>query len=100
VSYHDLVSAPGSLVAAIGTFDISPTDYCLKCFLNSERAFGSHPSSLGIIIVRDLPHVFTEYREKMFKLCFAFATMDGAVKEKYVDSASKYRYFANNLPVS
>jgi hypothetical protein len=99
VSYHDLFSAPGSLTAAIGKFSLFPTDYVLKCFLNPEEAFGSHPSSLGIIIVRDLPVAFTEFRDKMFRLSFAFAAMDASVRKKYVHAASKYRYLANNLPL-
>ncbi|KAF9015468.1 hypothetical protein BDQ17DRAFT_1229724 [Cyathus striatus] len=73
VSYPTLVSSPSSLGPAI------------------EEAFGSHPKSLGIIIVRDLPPVYTAYRERLLKLAYKFASLDEGIREKYVDPRSRYR---------
>ncbi|KAL7285751.1 hypothetical protein ACG7TL_000860 [Trametes sanguinea] len=58
ISYNTLVSAPLSLTSAI------------------EKAFGSHPDSLGIVIVRDLPPNYAPAREKLLKLAYRFANMD------------------------
>ncbi|XP_006454602.1 hypothetical protein AGABI2DRAFT_60530 [Agaricus bisporus var. bisporus H97] len=74
ISYSNLVSAPLSLVDAIG------------------EAFGSDPSSLGIIIVRDLPPEYSTYRERLLKLSYQFAHLPENVREKYSHPASKYRY--------
>jgi len=58
----------------------------------SEQAFGSHPRSLGIIIVRDLPPSYMVYRERLLKLAFKFAKLDGSVREKYTDPKSRYSF--------
>ncbi|KAF7784578.1 hypothetical protein Agabi119p4_743 [Agaricus bisporus var. burnettii] len=74
ISYSNLVSAPLSLVDAIG------------------EAFGSDPSSLGIIIVRDLPPEYSTYRERLLKLSYQFAHLPENVREKYSHPASKYSF--------
>lgn len=56
-----------------------------------EEAFGSHPKSLGIVIVRDLPPAYVGYREKLLKLAYRFAKLNENVREKYADPASRYR---------
>jgi hypothetical protein len=58
----------------------------------SEEAFGSHPSSLGIIVVRDLPPEYLAYRERLLKLSYKFAHLDENVRESYSDPTSKYRF--------
>jgi hypothetical protein len=63
-----------------------------------EQAFGSHDTSLGIIIVRDLPSVYSEYRERLLRLSYAFANLGEAVSEQYTDPASKYRYVNELTP--
>lgn len=67
------------------TLTSSPID------LTSEKAFGSDPNSLGIIIVRDLPEEYEGYRDRLLKLCYKFAQLDHAVREGYSDPSSKYR---------
>ncbi|KAK7064573.1 RIC1 domain-containing protein [Favolaschia claudopus] len=74
ISYNDLVSAPLSLSESI------------------EKAFGSHPECLGIIIVRDLPPVYASYRERLLKLAHSFAKLDEPVREKYADPQSRYSF--------
>jgi hypothetical protein len=58
----------------------------------SEEAFGSHPSSLGIIVIRDLPPEYPAYRERLLKLSYKFAHLDENVRESYSDPTSKYRF--------
>ncbi|KDR85270.1 hypothetical protein GALMADRAFT_234031 [Galerina marginata CBS 339.88] len=74
VSYHTLLSSPGSLGPAI------------------EKAFGSDPTSLGIIIIRDLPAEYPLYRERLLKLAYQFGNLDEAVRESYSDPSSKYSF--------
>ncbi|KAF9498128.1 Clavaminate synthase-like protein [Pleurotus eryngii] len=74
VSYPTLASEPLSLGASI------------------EEAFGSHPKSLGIIIVRDLPPQYQTYRERLLKLAHSFATLPEPAREKYADPTSKYSF--------
>ncbi|TFK30746.1 Clavaminate synthase-like protein [Coprinopsis marcescibilis] len=74
ISYNDLKAAPESLQSSI------------------EEAFGSHPKSLGIIIVRDLPEVYVTYRERLLKLAYQFANLKEDVREKYVHAPSKYSF--------
>ncbi|KAJ7124732.1 Clavaminate synthase-like protein [Mycena crocata] len=74
ISYHDLVSAPLALGSSI------------------EKAFGSNPECLGIIVVRDLPPVYIIYREKLLKLAHAFARLEESVREQYTDSLSRYSF--------
>ncbi|KAF8898476.1 Clavaminate synthase-like protein [Infundibulicybe gibba] len=69
ISYPTLISSPLSLTPSI------------------EEAFGSHPKSLGIIIVRDLPPSYSEYRERLLKLAYKFATLD--------ENLLKGSYYAN-----
>lgn len=57
----------------------------------AEKAFGSHPDSLGIIVVRDLPQEYMIYRERLLKLAYLFARLDVAVQESYTDPRSRYR---------
>jgi hypothetical protein len=57
----------------------------------TEEAFGSHRKSLGIVIVRDLPPVYLQYRERLLKLAYRFAKLDENVREKYADPGSRYR---------
>ncbi|KAJ7456587.1 Clavaminate synthase-like protein [Mycena latifolia] len=74
ITYQDLVSSPLSLGASIG------------------KAFGSNPECLGIIVVRDLPPVYTAYRERLLKLAYAFAKLEGSVREQYADPVSRYSF--------
>ncbi|KIL71833.1 hypothetical protein M378DRAFT_64783 [Amanita muscaria Koide BX008] len=55
------------------------------------KAFGSHPESLGIILVRDLPPDYVTYRERLLKLAHKFAKLSPEVQEKYADPSSRYR---------
>ncbi|KXN81120.1 hypothetical protein AN958_06074 [Leucoagaricus sp. SymC.cos] len=74
ISYPTLVSSPLSLGNAI------------------EEAFGSHPGSLGIIIVRDLPLEYSTYRERLLKLAYQFAQLPEDVRERYTHPASRYSF--------
>ncbi|KAJ8503328.1 hypothetical protein ONZ45_g10966 [Pleurotus djamor] len=57
-----------------------------------EKAFGSHPTSLGIIIVKDLPGEYQVYRERLLKLAYGFAQLEDSVKEGYVDVGSRFSF--------
>ncbi|KAJ7102337.1 Clavaminate synthase-like protein [Mycena belliarum] len=74
ISYQDLVSSPLSLGKSI------------------EKAFGSNPECLGIIVVRDLPPAYAGYRERLLKLAYAFAKLEEHVREKYADPVSRYSF--------
>lgn len=74
ISYNDLKASPLLLSASI------------------EKAFGSQPDCLGIIIVKDLPEEYRGYRERLLKLAYKFATLEGEAREKYVDARSKYSF--------
>jgi isopenicillin N synthase-like dioxygenase len=74
ISYSTLVSSPLSLQASI------------------EQAFGSHPKSLGIIVVKDLPPTYATYRERLLKLAYKFATLDENTREQYADPVTKYSF--------
>ncbi|RDB28359.1 hypothetical protein Hypma_015164 [Hypsizygus marmoreus] len=74
ISYSILVSDPLSLGPSI------------------EEAFGSHPKSLGIIVVRDLPPSYAAQRERLLKLASEFARLDEGAREKYADPASRYSF--------
>jgi len=67
-------------------------------FPSIDEAFGSHPKSLGIIIVRDLPPEYPVYRERLLKLAYQFAQLPEDVQEKYVHSASRYKYVVDRSP--
>lgn len=99
VSYNTLVSAPLSLTSSIGkqrslaqsTTRTTP----LTLPFNAEKAFGSHPDSLGIIIVRDLPDTYAPARERLLRLAYRFATLDVKIREQYADPKSRYRCVAH-----
>ncbi|KAG9104590.1 hypothetical protein FRC06_001056 [Ceratobasidium sp. 370] len=74
ISYNTLTSAPESLAPAI------------------ERAFGSSPSCLGILIVTDLPPEYPAKRERLLHLAAAFAALPDDVREKYSDESSRYSF--------
>ncbi|RPD81683.1 Clavaminate synthase-like protein [Lentinus tigrinus ALCF2SS1-7] len=74
ISYNTLVHSPLSLADSI------------------EKAFGSHPDSLGIIVVRDLPPTYAPARERLLKLAYRFAELDPSVREKYADPKSRYSF--------
>ena len=57
----------------------------------TEKAFGSHADSLGIIIVRDLPSTYTPARERLLRLAYRFANLEPHVRERYADPKSRYR---------
>lgn len=57
-----------------------------------DKAFGSDPNSLGIIILRDLPDEYQAYRHSLLNLAYRFARLDHNVRESYSDPSSKYRY--------
>ena len=59
--------------------------------LVAEKAFGSQPDSLGIVIVRDLPEAFIGYRGRLLRLAYKFATLPEDIRERYTDSKSSYR---------
>ena len=89
VPYPILLHSPLSLTSEIGELH----SHILKSTVNQllEEAFGSHPSSLGIIVVRDLPPEYPAYRERLLKLSYKFANLDENVRESYSDPTSKYR---------
>jgi len=91
ISYPTLVSSPLSLQTSIGEHQ-SVHSYSLtyKSF-PAEQAFGSHPKSLGIIVVRDLPPIYAIYRERLLKLAYNFATLAENIREQYADPATNYR---------
>ncbi|KAJ3860596.1 Clavaminate synthase-like protein [Lentinula novae-zelandiae] len=74
ISYPDLISSPLELQASI------------------EKAFGSDPSSLGIIVVTGLPPVYAELRERLLKLAYYFSELDDTTREKYTDASSRYSF--------
>lgn len=90
VPYTTLRDSPLSLTSEIGkmccNLPMLATDQL------SEEAFGSHPSSLGIIVVRDLPPEYPAYRERLLKLSYKFAHLDENIRESYSDPTSKYRF--------
>ena len=90
VPYSTLLDSPLSLTSEIG--NVSCNLSMLFADQLSEEAFGSHPSTLGIIVVRDLPPEYPAYRERLLKLSYKFAHLDENVRESYSDSTSKYRF--------
>jgi hypothetical protein len=74
ISYKTLTSSPESLTPAI------------------ERAFGSSPDCLGILVVTDLPPAYPAKRERLLRLAAAFAGLPDEVREKYSDEASRYSF--------
>lgn len=74
ISYKDLIASPELLTPSI------------------EKAFGSKPDSLGIVIVKDLPEEYARYRERLLTLAFKFANLSDDAREKYVDASSKYSF--------
>ncbi|KAG8908116.1 hypothetical protein FRB99_000144 [Tulasnella sp. 403] len=74
ISYRDLVRNPASLAPSI------------------ERAFGSDPECLGLIVVTDLPAEYPNKRSRLLRLAASFAALSEDAKDKYVDSSSKYSF--------
>ncbi|KAJ8474522.1 hypothetical protein ONZ45_g15926 [Pleurotus djamor] len=74
ISYQALVADPLSLGPSI------------------EKAFGSNPTSLGIIIVKDLPGEYQVYRERLLRLAHSFSQLEESVKERYVDAGSRFSF--------
>ncbi|KAF9478690.1 Clavaminate synthase-like protein [Pholiota conissans] len=74
ISYQSLVTSPETLGPAI------------------EKAFGSDPTCLGIIIVRDLPAEYPKYRECLLKLAYHFGHLDEAIRESYSNKTSNYSF--------
>ncbi|OCH96691.1 Clavaminate synthase-like protein [Obba rivulosa] len=74
ISYPTLLSSPLSLTASI------------------DKAFGSNPDSLGIIIVRDLPETYKTSRERLLKLAYRFANLPLDLRERYAHPASRYSF--------
>ena len=74
ISYPDLVSTPLALQDTI------------------EKAFGSEPGCLGIIVVKGLPVEYPRLRERLLLLADRFAGLDEITREKYVDSKSHNRF--------
>jgi hypothetical protein len=93
ISYPALVSSPLSLQESIGETSGNASIYFRHIDrLHAEQAFGSHPKSLGIIVVKDLPPIYAVYRERLLKLAYYFATLDENTREQYADPATKYRF--------
>ena len=59
--------------------------------MRTEKAFGSQPDSLGIIIVHDLPATYVPARERLLRLAYKFANLPTDVRERYADPKSRYR---------
>ncbi|GAA6035039.1 hypothetical protein JCM8097_002156 [Rhodosporidiobolus ruineniae] len=74
VSYHDLVAQSPALPALI------------------QEAFDSKPTSLGLLIVSDLPEEFKELRRRLLLLSNDFASLPSEVREKYAHPASNYSF--------
>ncbi|KEP48457.1 2OG-Fe(II) oxygenase family containing protein [Rhizoctonia solani 123E] len=74
ISYKTLTTAPESLAPAI------------------ERAFGSSPDCLGILVVTDLSPEYPAKRERLLRLAAAFAALPEEAREKYSDAASRYSF--------
>ncbi|KAF7306569.1 RIC1 domain-containing protein [Mycena indigotica] len=75
ISYRELIESPLTLTESI------------------ERAFGSQPDCLGIIVVRDLPAAYAGLRERLLMLSHAFATkLDEPTRERYADARSRYSF--------
>ncbi|KAF4623444.1 hypothetical protein D9613_002047 [Agrocybe pediades] len=74
IPYQALVSRPEALGNAI------------------EKAFGSDPSSLGIVIIRDLPAEYPVYRQRLLRLAYQFGQLDESIRERYSDPTSKYSF--------
>lgn len=72
ISYADLVSRPESLAPAI------------------EKAFGSDPECLGLLIVNNLPPSYQQKRERLLLLAERFGALPEITRDKYVDEGSKY----------
>ncbi|KAG8890797.1 hypothetical protein FRB98_004842 [Tulasnella sp. 332] len=72
ISYADLVSRPETLAPAI------------------EKAFGSDPECLGLLIVTDLPADYKLKRRRLLLLAERFGRLPQGTQDKYVDEGSKY----------
>ncbi|KAI0702418.1 Clavaminate synthase-like protein [Cytidiella melzeri] len=74
ISYKTLETEPLSLTASI------------------EKAFGSQPDCLGIIVVRDLPPTYISARERLLRLAYNFASLDEPTRERFADPKSRYSF--------
>ena len=91
ISYATLTESPLTLQSSIGAPSICCSGVEINIAPLSEKAFGSDPKALGIIIVRDLPEDLKDKRERLLKLADKFAGLDETVREKYADAKSRYR---------
>ncbi|KAF9056446.1 Clavaminate synthase-like protein [Panaeolus papilionaceus] len=102
ISYETLCSSPEVLVPSIGESSSMPSAYPMPSSMltrSSEKAFGSEPDCLGIIVIRDLPPEFLNYRERLLKLAFRFGNLDEAVREKHSDPTTKYSHSRFNKEI-
>ncbi|GBE78406.1 Clavaminate synthase-like protein [Sparassis latifolia] len=74
ISYPTLVASPLLLAQAI------------------EKAFGSNPDCLGILVIRDLPPIYAAARERLLKLAYRFANLDPQTREHFADPKSRYSF--------
>lgn len=91
ISYQTLLSSPSSLVPSIGNSFALDRSRLLMLYV-AERAFGSQPDCLGIIVVRDLPKTYGGSRERLLRLAYQFANLNECVRERFADERSRYRY--------
>jgi hypothetical protein len=68
---------------------LSP-DACLTPLI--RRAFSSSPSSLGLVIISDLPPAFPALRLRLLLLSNAFASLPESTCERYADPSTQYSY--------
>lgn len=57
-----------------------------------QRAFSSSPTSLGLVLVSDLPPSFPTLRRRLLLMSNEFASLPAATRERYTDPASSYLY--------
>ncbi|GJE85924.1 clavaminate synthase-like protein [Phanerochaete sordida] len=57
-----------------------------------EKALGSQPDALGVIIVRELPEQFKRIRQQVLRLAYTFAELPEAVREQFADPDSRYSF--------
>ncbi|GAA6012597.1 hypothetical protein JCM10207_009052 [Rhodosporidiobolus poonsookiae] len=74
VRYQDLLDQPPSLPALI------------------QEAFDSKPTSLGLLVVSDLPPEFPALRRRLLHLSNAFGSLSEATREQYTHPASSYSF--------
>lgn len=57
-----------------------------------STAFSSSPTSLGLLLISDLPPAFPALRRQLLLLSNAFASLPEASREKYADASSKWSF--------